>query len=362
MTPDLPALNRYGIARYVLRQPLSPDVQRLCVARVIAEHKGAYDIALDGSICRAVVTTKLITAATGRDDFPAVGDWVVVTDEPADPRIIDVVLPRVSTLHKQYGGKTAAQLMVANADVAFIVESTDRDYSPNRFERYVVLVREGGVQPVLVLNKADKLPEAELADRISELKTRFVGIDVLVTSTVGAAGLNLLTAYLQPGLTYCFLGSSGVGKSTIINKLLENDAIKTQGVSAKSDRGRHTTTGRALYVMESDSIIIDNPGSREVGVTDAQTGIVEVFDDIETLANNCRFADCVHNAEPGCAVLQALNDGHMQPSHYQNYLKLTKESAHFAATVEQKRQKDKRFGKIVKRAQAEALKTNPHRD
>ncbi|QQR52070.1 ribosome small subunit-dependent GTPase A [bacterium] len=341
-------LDHLGFSRYLSQLSSALDVHPDSIARVIAEHKGAYDVATADRVCRAVVTTKRITTATGRDDFPAVGDWVVLSAEPAVPRIIDVILPRVSTLHKQYGGKTAAQLMVANADVAFIVESTDRDYSPNRFERYVVLVREGGVMPVLVLNKADKMTAADLAERVNELKTRFEGIEVLVTSSTTDTGLDQLIGYLEPGLTYCLLGSSGVGKSTIINKLLENDAIRTQDVSTKSDRGRHTTTGRALYTMDSGTIIIDNPGSREVGVTDAQSGIVEVFDDIETLTTECRFTNCAHTTEPGCAVLQALNDGQIEASHYENFLKLAKEAAHFAATAEEKRQKDKKFGKMAK--------------
>lgn len=359
MNDDRTTLDHWGFAHYVTQLPAALDVPTGSISRVIAEHKGAYDVALAHEVCRAVVTTKRIMTATGRDDFPAVGDWVVLSAEPADPRIIDDILPRITTLHKQYGGKTAAQLMVANADVAFIVESTDRDYSPNRFERYVVLVREGGVMPVLVLNKADKMTADDLAERVNELKTRFEGIVVLVTSSTTDTGLDQLTGYLEPGLTYCFLGSSGVGKSTIINELLDNDAIKTQEVSTKSDRGRHTTTGRALYVMDSGSIIIDNPGSREVGVTDAQTGIVEVFDDIETLSAACRFTNCAHTTEPGCAVLQALNDGQIEASHYENFLKLAKEAAHFAATAEEKRQQDKKFAKFVKSSQAEVSKFKP---
>lgn len=356
--PDF-ELDRLGYAQYLAHTAAAPGSDVALLARVMAEHKGAYDVANTSGICRAVVTGKRMVSATGRDDFPAVGDWVVLSAEPGDPRLIDTILPRFSTLHKQYAGKLQAQLMVANADVAFIVEAMDRDYSPNRFERYVVLAREGGVRPVLVLNKTDLLTPAEVQERMAELHERFEGLDVVAASTVSADGLAALAGSVQSGFTYCFLGSSGVGKSSIINGLLNDATIKTQTIGAKTYRGRHTTTGRALYLTAGGGIIIDNPGSREVGVTDAESGIKEVFDDVEALVTACRFTDCAHITEPGCAVLQALADGRIDAAHYDNYLKLKKEAAHFAAAAEEKRQKDKQFGKFVKTAQTEITKYRP---
>ena len=322
------------------------------VVRVTAEHKGVYEVVGASGSCRAVVTGKRMLTATGRDDFPAVGDWVVIKDGEDATKVIVDILPRRTTLHKRYGGKDEAQLISANVDVAFIVESTDRDYSLNRFERYLVLARQGGVKPVFILNKSDLSSESDMAQAVSDIRQRFEDVDVLVTSTVTHAGLNALTDYIQQGKTYCFVGSSGAGKSSLINKLLDDDLIATQAIGEKSGRGMHTTTSREMYVTGSGGIIIDNPGSREVGVVDSKTGVVEVFSDIEDIARQCKFQDCHHEQEPGCAVQDALRDGTIAASRYENYMRLQKENKHYEMSSYKRRQKDKKFGKFVKNAKA----------
>jgi ribosome biogenesis GTPase len=326
------------------------------IARVTAEHRGAYEIInLDGEF-RAVVSGKLMLTALCRDDYPAVGDWVVVKGGIEGSKVIEAILPKQTFLRKKYSGKDEAQLIAANVDVAFIVESMDRDYNMNRFERYIVLALEGGVRPVIVLNKSDLIAEAELSARIDQLCKRFYDIEVLQTTTLAQDGLSDLSNYIQKGKTYCFLGSSGVGKSSIINKLLGQNSIATKEIGVKTGRGRHTTTAREMYFTSKGGIIIDNPGSREVGIVDFGRGSKELFIDIEKLAEQCKFKDCNHAKEQGCAVLAAVDSGYIDASQYENYLKLRKETEYYEMSSQERRQKDKKFGKFIKNAKVDLKK------
>ena len=349
---DTPQLKHFGYDDFFEAARVSLDVAVENVVRVTAEHKGVYEVVGEFGSCRAMVTGRRMLTATGRDDFPAVGDWAVVKDGKDATKVIVDILPRRTTLHKRYGGRGEAQLISANVDVAFIVESMDRDYSLNRFERYLVLARAGGVTPVLVLNKADLTKKPDMAQAVADMRERFTDVDVLVTSTVTDTGPQGLVDYIRRGVTYCFVGSSGAGKSSLINKLLERDIIATKSIGEKSGRGMHTTTSREMYVTENGGIIIDNPGSREVGVVDSKTGVVEVFSDIDDIAQGCKFQDCHHEAEPGCAVQAALHDGTIVASRYENYMRLQKETAHHEMSSYTRRQKDKKFGKFVKNTKA----------
>lgn len=327
-----------------------------CLARVTAEHRGAYEmINLDGDF-RATVSGKFMLKAISRYNYPAVGDWAIIKNSTDDIKVIEALLPRRTYLHKKYSCKNETQLIACNVDVAFIVESMDRDYSLNRFDRYIVLALEGGVRPVLILNKSDQIVDAELSARVEQLSKRFRNIDILHTSVLTENGLSGLSNYIQPGSTYCFLGSSGVGKSSIINKLLHEDSIETKEIGTKTGRGRHTTTTRGMYFTSGGGIIIDNPGSREVGVADSITGVGEVFIDIESIAIACKFKDCEHADEPGCAVKDAIVAGIINPSKFENYQKLLKETEHYEMNSHDRRQKDKKFGKYIKNAKSELEK------
>jgi ribosome biogenesis GTPase len=329
-----------------------------CLARVTAEHKGAYEIiGLDGEY-RATVSGKLMLTALRREDYPAVGDWIVVKDSVEETKVIEGILPRQTLLRKKYSGKNEVQLIAVNVGIVFIVESMDRDYNVNRFERYVVLAREGGVRPVIILNKSDLLSETELSARIEQLRKRFRDIDILRTSTLADDGLDDLSKYIQKGATYCFLGSSGVGKSSLINRLLNQECIETKEIGLKTGRGRHTTTAREMYFTNEGGIIIDNPGSREVGVVDFSAGAKEVFADIEKLSLDCKFKDCKHINEHGCAVLGAIASGDIDAKQYENYLKLQKETEHYEMSSYDKRQKDKKFGNYIKTAKVDLRRYN----
>lgn len=327
-----------------------------CLARVMAEHRGAYEIINKNGEYRATVPGKFMQDTSCREGYPAVGDWVAIRDNDEDVKTIEAILPRQTVLRRKYSGKDESQLIAANVGVAFIVGSMDHDYNVNRFERYIVLSKDGGVRPVIVLNKSDLIDDEELSERVERLRQRFFGVDILCTSTQTSDGLADLVNYIQKGVTYCFLGSSGVGKSTLINKLLNQDLIKTKEMGAKTKKGRHTTTARQMYLMSNGGIIIDNPGSREVGVVDFDAGAKEVFVDIAELARHCKFKDCKHVNEKGCVVLDAVNSGHIDSAQYENYVKLQKENEHYGMSDYEKRQKGKKFGRLLKNAKEELKK------
>ncbi|OGG00639.1 ribosome small subunit-dependent GTPase A [Candidatus Gottesmanbacteria bacterium RBG_13_37_7] len=319
------------------------------LARVIAEYKEAYRVKSVDSEYLAKITGKQMFMATIREDYPAVGDWVVIDELPDEKAVIRKILPRKTILKKQYSDKQDTQIIATNIDFAFIVESLDRDYNLNRFERFLVLVNEGRIKPIIVLNKTDLIPKKELDSRISQIINRFSDIEIITSSIVKEQGLKDISNHIIKGKTYCFLGSSGVGKSSLINKLLGKDEIKTREINLDIERGRHTTTTRDMYFLGNGGIVIDNPGTREVGIADSDTGIENIFDEISFLSRRCRFSDCAHLHEPGCAVLKAVEQKELDKGKYDNYIKLKKESEFYKMNEVEKRAKDRKFGQFVKK-------------
>jgi len=332
------------------------------VARVIAEHRGAYELMGEDGELKAKIMGKQMFDASSREDFPAVGDWVAIKRLDSDRAIIHRILPRKSMIARKHGDRKKIgdnkelQIIGTNVDVAFIVESVDLDFSLNRFERYLSIIYDGGVEPVIVLNKIDLISKEEINTKVDQLRSRFSDIDVILTSTVNEAGLEELREYIASGKTYCFLGSSGVGKSSLINKLIEEDAIKTNEISEVSGRGRHTTTSRELYFLKNGGIVMDNPGMREIGVADSGGGIKSTFVDISDLATQCKYADCTHTHEAGCAVLAALNSGELDSEKYSNYINLSKENEYYEMTKLEQKEKDRQFGKFLKKAKKDIKK------
>ena len=323
------------------------------LARVTAEHKGAYEVLNNDGPWRATVTGKRMLTASGRTDYPVVGDWVVLQTDDNPTKIITDILPRQTLLRKKHSGRDEAQPIAANIDVVFIVESLDGDFSPNRFERYLVLAEDSGARPIFILNKSDLLTDEALATTLVQLRQRFNGIEIITTSTTNNDGLAALKTAIQPGLTYCFVGSSGVGKSSIINQLIGQDEIKTKTISDKTGRGRHTTTARQIYFLSNGGVIIDNPGSREVGLVNTESSVTDVFAQISQLSAECKFSDCQHQNEPGCAVAAALASGAISQAQFANYQKLRQETAHYEMSAYDRRQKDRRFGQFLKQAKAD---------
>ncbi|MGE4289666.1 MAG: ribosome small subunit-dependent GTPase A [Salinivirgaceae bacterium] len=319
------------------------------LGRVISEHKERYTVLCEKGIFDAEITGNLRFSALSREDYPAVGDWVALSIYEPDFSIIHRVIPRYSILSRQEpGAKGAVQVIAANVDYALVIQAVDRDFNLNRLERYLTICHTSRVNPIIVLTKSDLIGETDKMALISRIKERISDVPVLALSNVTGNGLEALIRLIEKGKTYCLLGSSGVGKSTLINSLSGKQLMSTGAISQHSNRGRHVTSFRQLIVLENGGLLIDNPGMREVGVVDANQGLETTFDDIVRLAENCKFSDCTHTTEAGCAVLKAVETGTIDPAAYENYLKLEKEKTFFETSLLERKKKDKMFGKTVK--------------
>lgn len=331
------------------------------VARVISEHRGAYRVKNANGEFLAKVTGKDIFKNSSREDFPAVGDWVVISELDSEKATIHGILKRMTVMKRKYGDRSEAQMIATNVDVAFVVEAVDRDFNLNRIGRYSAIANDGGVQAAVVLNKTDLISKEEVASKLQQIKERFRGVDVIPTSLLVDDGLSELREYMKRGKTYCFLGSSGVGKSSLINSLLDEDKIRTGQIGSRSGRGKHTTTAREMFFLKNGAIVIDNPGMREIGLTDSGAGVEILFDEITALAKKCKFVDCTHIHESGCAVLKSLDDGELDRERYTNFISLKKETAHYSMNEIEKKEKDRQFGKFLKEAKKD-LKKYKHKD
>ncbi len=294
--------------------------------RISLQTKGLYLVLTDIGEIPASPTGRLRHDSIAPEDFPVVGDWAAATIlEESEPRAqIHAVLPRAGLFcRKEAGKRSVAQPLVANVDVVLVAVALDRDYSLNRTERYVALSRECGASPVVLLTKADAC--ADPASKTGEVNARMPDVPVIAISSVDGTGIEATREFLQPGVTCALLGSSGVGKSTLINHLLGVDVLKTREVRLADGKGRHTTTNRQMFVLPTGALIIDTPGMRELQLWDAQDGVTETFFDIAELSSRCRFPDCRHAGEPGCAVLEAVANGTVAPARLENYRKMIRE-------------------------------------
>ena len=312
------------------------ETNGLTPGRVCLEHRGAWHVLTGTGELPASLAGRLRHEATGRPDLPVVGDWVALTVAPdgASARI-EAVLPRRSAFARRLAGAAAeAQVLAANLDVVFLVSGLDGDYNPRRIERAVTLAWESGARPVVVLNKADLCDEVE--ERLAEVTGVAPGVPVHATRGLEGAGLEVFTTELRPGVAGALLGSSGVGKSTIINRLLGRDELATASVREHDSRGRHTTTHRELFVLPGGGLLVDTPGLREFGMWGEGSGLGATFADIDALAPDCRYRDCRHADEPGCAVRQAVDEGRLDPDRLASFHKLAKELAFLHRQVDQR--------------------------
>jgi len=314
--------------------------------RVAVQNKTNYEVYTEFGELTAEVSGKLMFDAESRDDYPAVGDWVLlrpIIDE--SKAIIDKVLPRQTVFsRKEAGSKTERQILASNIDKVFIMTSLNHDFNLRRVERYMILAHEGGAEPVIVLSKADICND--IVGKLKETEIIADGSPVHVLSSFTRQGVDELRKYLEGNVTVGVLGSSGTGKSTFINTLLETDRMKTLDVSKYKDKGHHATTRRELIVVPTGGLIMDTPGMRELQLWDGTEGLENVFEDIESLFHQCKFTDCRHENEPGCAVRAAIKNGEMDEHRYKNYLKMKREIKYFefrknhkANIVEKKRWK-----------------------
>ena len=321
------------------------------IARVSAVDRGSYLVRNELREVPAELAGRLTFSVDSPGDLPCIGDWVVVQYHSDDTAaIIHGVFPRKTFLRRKYAGSDVDfQMIAANIDTAFIVQSCHFDFNLRRMDRYLVMAADGNVEPIVVLTKTDMVPDEELARKIEAISKSGITAGVIALSSVTGIGFDKFRQTLSSGRTYCLLGSSGVGKTTLINRLTGDDTLKTKEVSGTGE-GTHTTARRQLIVLGQGAMVIDTPGMREIGLLGASDGIDQSFEDILELSNDCRYADCSHTQEPLCAVLGAISNGSLSEERYLSYMKLKKESEFHEISYADKRKKDKAFGRLIKSA------------
>ena len=346
--------NLINIKKYGFSESFSNGIlqdNQLTPARILSQEKGFYRIISDKGKKLAEVSGKFQFQTTVSSDYPAVGDFVLVNwNESGNSAIIESLLPRKSAfIRKAAGGSQQEQVVAANIDIVFLCMALNNDFNLRRMERYISIAWDSGAMPVVVLTKSDLCDDLE--QKLAEVSTIAFGVDVLVTTSTEENGYEELLPFISEGKTIAFIGSSGVGKSTLINRLLGKELLKTNGLR-NDDKGRHTTTHRELFLLPSGGMVIDTPGMREFGMWDNDTGIERTFMDIEELAAQCKFRNCTHTNEPGCAIQKALEMGELDMDRWQSYQKLKAENDYMEdkeSYMLAKGMREKQISKLIKK-------------
>ena len=342
-------LDDLGYNDKIEKSRIENNLEDFDIGRVISEHKERYIVKTEKGEFEAEITGNLRFSAKGREDFPAVGDWVALTIYDSGFSVIHGILPRFSIISRQAVSQFGeVQIIATNIDYAFLIQAVDRDFNINRLERYLTICYSSDVSPIIVLSKTDLIDEQRINGILNDIKLRIKNVPVTAISNETQNGYEAIKKTIEKGKTYCMLGSSGVGKSTLLNNLSGRTIMRTDTISQSTNKGRHVTSHRELIILENGGILVDNPGMREVGIADTTSGLEITFDKIVSLSQNCKFKDCTHTRETGCSILEAVEKGDIDKNSYENYLKLEREKAHFELTVVEKRKKDKELGKIIK--------------
>lgn len=320
------------------------------VARVVSVHKDSYTITKGRGEIFAELTGNFLYSSGSASDLPTTGDWVYTDFYDDDTHaIIYGVFPRKTLLKRKTPGKQVDfQLIAANIDVAFIIQSLNDNFNLRRLERYLVMVNESGIEPVILLSKCDLMSKEDVDEIMKSVLDNNPQTTVIEFSNLNQENVDSIIGSLKNGYTYCLLGSSGVGKTTLLNNIIGNETFETQSVSKIQSKGRHTTTSRQLVMLKNGAMIIDTPGMRELGSISVDEGLDETFSEILDLSRSCKFSNCSHTNEKGCAILAAIKSGELSEQRHQNYLKMKKESEFNQMSYLEKRNKDKNFGKLIK--------------
>ncbi|WP_345374130.1 ribosome small subunit-dependent GTPase A [Algivirga pacifica] len=324
------------------------DTQGFQVGRVIAAHKHHYDIILpEKGTFKGQLIGKLLFMADTPSELPKTGDWVLISPMDEQEVLIHEVMERETMFSRRSAGASGSeQVICTNLQTLFIVQSLNENFSPRRLERYITQAYSSQVKPVVILHKADLV--ADIEPYLDQLKEIQQDLSIVVTSIVDGRGVKEIQSMITEGMTFAFVGSSGVGKSSLINSLLGSQQQVTQEVSHYDSKGKHTTVSRELLFLPEGGILVDTPGMREFGVTADEEGLQKSFYEVSELAEHCRFKHCTHMHEPDCAVLQGVAEGKISEDRYQSYLKLQREAEHYQMSNHEKRKKQKQFGKMVK--------------
>lgn len=328
------------------------------VARITRVDRDRYLVRNKENEVQAELAGKLLFYADSSQGLPCVGDWVLVQYYNENSlAIIHELFPRRTFLRRKSAGKEIDYQMIgANIDMAFIIQSCDFNFNLGRMERYLVMANEGHVEPMILLSKSDLVSAEDLEKRILEIRQVHIEARIIAFSNKTADGLDAVQHTLEKGKTYCLLGSSGVGKTTLLNHLLGCELFQTNPVREKDGRGRHTTACRQLIVLGNGALLIDTPGMRELGMIAVGASVDDSFSDIHKLSRSCPFNDCTHTREIGCAVLMAVQSGELKEKRYQNYMKLMKESTFHQMSYAERRKQDKQFGRMIKAAKKQMRK------
>ena len=326
----------------------------LVPGRVSEQHRGAYVVFLEGGEIRADTAGRLSHEASGFGDLPAVGDWVAVAFRPSENTgTIQAVLPRRTKFSRKVAlSASQEQVVAANVDTVFLLSSLNEDLNLRRMERYLTLAWESGARPVIILTKTDL--SAHVEPLVLEVEAIAFGVPVHAISSLTGDGLDVVRSYVEPGKTIALLGSSGVGKSTLVNTLVGQELLLVKEIRESDGEGRHTTTHRQLVPIPGGGLVLDTPGMRELQLWESADGLGETFADIEDISAQCRFNDCAHDTEPGCAIRAALDDGTLEAERWANYNKLQRELAHLERRLDKRAQAEerKKWAKVGAEARA----------